>query len=93
MNDTIQNALGAIAGGGEVRIVSGENARPHAIVEEATGLVVNKIMWDAAKADLDPMHAYDPGPGNKLIELEPGSPVYLGWTYADGAFSPPNPET
>ena len=57
--------------------VSEGQDRRWAVVEDATGMVLNTIVWDGSSP-------YDPGDGVTLVELT-GS-AGIGWQYVDGVF-------
>ncbi len=51
-----------------------------AVVRIIDGVVVNRIMAEAS----------DPAPdGCMLVDVGTTTPCGIGWTYADGVFSPP----
>jgi hypothetical protein len=51
----------------------------YAIIDN-TGLVVNVILWDGESE-------WQPPEGYQAVELTDGAGI--GWTYADGVFTPP----
>lgn len=58
-------------------------ANRYAVVEEATNIVDNTIVWDGEAE-------YDPGDGMFLV---PSDSASIGWSYVSGEFvAPPEPE-
>lgn len=53
----------------------------YAIID-STGLVINTIVWDGKPP-------WKPPSGCIAIKVPAGSNAGIGWTYADGQFTPP----
>jgi len=52
-----------------------------AVVEDATGLIVNSVVWDGVTP-------WEPPAGCSVYQA---SPVYIGWLWVDGEQVDPNP--
>ena len=51
----------------------------YAIIDIATGIVVNMTMWDGVSE-------YNPGDQYELVQTDV---AWIGWSYSDGTFFPP----
>jgi hypothetical protein len=59
----------------------------YALIETATTLVVNIMVWDGKPP-------WTPPEGCIAVVIPEGSNAGIGWTYVDGEFiAPPEPET
>jgi hypothetical protein len=58
----------------------------YALIETATTLVVNIMVWDGQPP-------WEPGDGQIAVVIPENSSAGIGWTYVDGEFiAPPEPE-
>jgi hypothetical protein len=58
----------------------------YALIETATTLVVNIMVWDG-------MPPWTPPEGHIAVVIPENSKAGIGWTYVDGEFiAPPEPE-
>lgn len=52
------------------------------LVVNLDGLIVNTVLWDGKST-------WSPLEGHQAVKLPKDSVAGIGWTYADGVFTPP----
>ena len=53
------------------------------LIDDATGTAVNAVLWDGDEA------VWAPGAGHSALRAADQAGAWIGWTLADGAWSPP----